>query len=126
MNAPTAVEFGDRVELNLERVRSESCEPQLGILSLAGVAEDSGFPPTIFDLNREFFRYADAVGQDGIEDFAEAAASQIAEIDVEVFGFGSICSGSSICGMLRDAAGRRSRPFRGPPSRPKTVREFAQ
>jgi hypothetical protein len=92
VNAATAAEFSDAAELDSEDLRRETSEPQLGILSLGAVLDAGGFSPRIFDLNRAFFRYADAVGELEIGGFAEAAALEISQIDAEVYGFGSICS----------------------------------
>jgi radical SAM superfamily enzyme YgiQ (UPF0313 family) len=92
VNAATAAEFSDTAEFEAEEIRRGSSDPQLGILSLAAVLEAQGCCPQIVDLNRMFYRYADAVGESGLEGFAELAASQIGAIDADVYGFGSICS----------------------------------
>jgi radical SAM superfamily enzyme YgiQ (UPF0313 family) len=92
VNAPTAAEFRDALEFKSELLRHESSEPQLGILSLAAVLETCGCSPRIVDLNRAFYRYADSVSESEIDGFAEVAASEISAVDVDVYGFGSICS----------------------------------
>jgi radical SAM superfamily enzyme YgiQ (UPF0313 family) len=92
VNAATAAEFTDVTEFNAEEIRRINTEPHLGILSLAAVLDASGCRPTIVDLNRIFYEYADAAGEDGLEDFAKLAATRIGSIDADVFGFGSICS----------------------------------
>jgi len=63
------------------------------ILSIAAVAESLGCETTVFDLNRRFFEFSDAVGEAGIDGFAESAAREIAKREADVYGFGSICSG---------------------------------
>lgn len=93
INAPTATEFSDPTELLSKHVRTETTQPQLGILSLGAVLEASGHSPRIVDLNREFFRYADAGGLEHIDGFVDAAAAQICDSGADVYGFGSICSG---------------------------------
>jgi hypothetical protein len=92
VNAPTAAEFGDDIELNSELVRQITLEPQLGILSLAAVLELRGDRVQIVDLNRAYFHLADAAGSSTLGEFAEVAASIIAAQDADVFGFTSICS----------------------------------
>lgn len=92
INAPTSCEFIDPHEFKSELVRRDSCAPQLGILNLAAQAEALGCITTIYDSNRAFFRFADAVGESQILEFAEFAARQIGALDADVFGFGSICS----------------------------------
>jgi hypothetical protein len=93
INAPIGTDYKDPSEFNSQYIREESCYPQLGILSLAAVLENGGWPTTIFDINREFFLFADLAGEAHIHAFAEAAAEQIAAFDADVYGFGSICSG---------------------------------
>lgn len=92
VNAATAAEFTDIAEFETEDIRRGSSDPQLGILSLAAVLEAQGCCPAIVDLNRMFYRCADSLGEEGLESFAELAASQIGAIDADVYGFGSICS----------------------------------
>ena len=92
VNAPTAAEFADAIEIRSDVVRQITLEPQLGILSLAGVLEVRGDNPEIVDLNRIYFHLADSAGMTRLDDFAEVAAAVIAAKDAEVFGFTSICS----------------------------------
>jgi hypothetical protein len=92
INAGTGTEFSDATEFKLDNLRLESSEPQLGILGLAAVLESQRCTPVLVDLNRSFYDYADLVGEEGIDGFAEVAAAQISSIDADVYGFGSICS----------------------------------
>jgi len=92
VNAATAAEFSDAAEYTTDVIRRDTNEPQLGILSLAARLEAEGWSPRIFDLNRTFFRYAEADGEAALENFAELAAQQIGAIQADVYGFGSICS----------------------------------
>jgi radical SAM superfamily enzyme YgiQ (UPF0313 family) len=92
VNAPTAAEFGGTIEIESDMVRQITLEPQLGILSLAAVLHAGGDSPEIVDLNRTYFQLADSAGISRLDDFAEIAASVIAEKDAEVCGFTSICS----------------------------------
>jgi radical SAM superfamily enzyme YgiQ (UPF0313 family) len=92
ISTPNSAEFTDPLEFTSDKVRRDSCWPQLGILSLAAVTESLGLLVTIYDSNRAFFSFADAMGAARLEEFAEFAASQIAAINAEVYGFGSICS----------------------------------
>jgi radical SAM superfamily enzyme YgiQ (UPF0313 family) len=92
-NAPTAAEFADSTELRIEAIRKETCEPQLGILSLAAVLERDGCAPRIVDLNRHYYRHVDAAGCSGIDDFARVAATEMTASGAQVYAFGSICSG---------------------------------
>jgi len=92
VSAPTAAEFGGTIEIESDVVRQITLEPQLGILSLAAVLEVRGDSPEIVDLNRTYFHLADSAGLSRLDDFAEVAASVIAEKDAEVCGFTSICS----------------------------------
>lgn len=92
VNAPTAAEFGDGIEIRSELVRQITLEPQLGILSLAAVVEARGDSAQIVDLNRAYYHLADYAGISKLSEFAEAAAAMIAAQDTEVYGFTSICS----------------------------------
>jgi radical SAM superfamily enzyme YgiQ (UPF0313 family) len=92
ISAPTAAEFGEETEIHSEAVRRITLEPQLGILSLAAVLEVHGACPQIIDLNRTYFQLADSDTSFNSGDFAEAAASTIAGMHADVFGFASICS----------------------------------
>src|SRR5579862_7034512 len=92
INAPTSAEFNDMAELRTEKVRRESSEPQLGILSLAAVLEQEVCAPWVLDLNRTFYRYADSVVDTETDEFAQVAAAEIASRNAGVYGFGSICS----------------------------------
>jgi radical SAM superfamily enzyme YgiQ (UPF0313 family) len=92
INAGTGTEFSDTTEFKLDSLRRRSSEPQLGILSLAAVLEAQECIPSLVDLNRSFYEFADLVGSSGIDGFSDIAAAQIASIDSDVFGFGSICS----------------------------------
>ncbi len=93
VNAPIGTDYKDPSEFNSEYIREESCYPQLGILSLAAVLENAGWPTKIFDINRAFFEFADTAGELRIHTFADAAAEQVAALDADIYGFGSICSG---------------------------------
>lgn len=93
VQAPVATQYADAVEFGAGKIRIQSCEPQLGILSIAAIAEGLGWETSIFDLNRRFFEFADAVGELGLDSFAAIAASEIAKREADVYGFGSICSG---------------------------------
>jgi hypothetical protein len=92
INAPTGVEFSDHTEINLPNLRAVAGEPQLGILNLASVLEAAGGVPSIVDLNRTFYAYADDQDVACLDEFAHVAAQRIAAIDADVYGFGSICS----------------------------------
>src|SRR5262249_53959977 len=92
VNAPTAAEFSGVVELDSNIVRQITQEPQLGVLSLAAVLEARGDNLQKVDLNRTYFQLTDSAGWSRLNDFAEVAASVIAEKDAEVCGFTSICS----------------------------------
>lgn len=92
INAATAAEFTDSVELRTEKIRRESCEPQLGILSLAAVLECQGCTPSLVDLNRLFYKFADSVEDSRRDEFAQITANEIASRQSTVYAFGSICS----------------------------------
>lgn len=92
IGAPNSAEFHDPLEFKNELIRSDSRSPQLGILSLAAITEELGCVTSVYDPNRAFFQFADAVGETRLHEFAELAARQICAIDAEVYGFGSICS----------------------------------
>jgi radical SAM superfamily enzyme YgiQ (UPF0313 family) len=81
--APILAEYRTDEELESATLR----DPQLGVLSLAAVAERRGDIVRIIDLDRAYLRN---LSQD--RDFAEAAAEEIAAIDAQVYGFSSICS----------------------------------
>jgi radical SAM superfamily enzyme YgiQ (UPF0313 family) len=92
INAGTGTEFSDATEFKLKSLRLTSSEPQLGILSLAAVLEAQHCTPSLIDLNRSFYEFADLVGEAGIDGFAEVAAAEIVATEADVYGFGSICS----------------------------------
>lgn len=92
ITTPTAAEFQEPEEFSSVSVQAVSGEPQLGILSLAAVLEQRGDSCQIVDLNRLFFKYANAGGAHTVRDFAAVAAELIAGADGEIYGFGSICS----------------------------------
>jgi hypothetical protein len=103
VKAPTAAEFAGGIEIESDLVRQVTLEPQLGILSLAGVLEARGESPELVDLNRTYFRLADSAGLTSLDDFAEVAASVVAAKDAEVCGFTSICSSYPL--TIRGASG---------------------
>ncbi|HEV3038789.1 MAG TPA: radical SAM protein [Candidatus Angelobacter sp.] len=81
--APILAEYRTDEELESATLR----DPQLGVLSLAAVAELRGDSVRIIDLDHAYLRN---LSQD--RDFAEAAAEEIAAVDAQVYGFSSICS----------------------------------
>lgn len=93
VSAPVASEFEAPEERSSERVRQETLEPQLGLLTLAAVLESRAHEVRLVDLNRLFYQFVDHNPKTASEDFAWAAASQIAGFDVPLYGFGTICSG---------------------------------
>jgi hypothetical protein len=93
INAPTSAEFSDPAEYRSHQLRSDTREPQLGILSLAAVLESQELHPQVVDLNRLFYQLADNHDEEALDDFASVAACEIASVDAEIYGFGTICSG---------------------------------
>jgi radical SAM superfamily enzyme YgiQ (UPF0313 family) len=92
ITAPTATEFEFATEITSESVRRAACQPQLGILSLAAVLEQSGYNLRIVDLNRAYLNYAMSAGVKNAEDFLQIATQLIVETGAEIYGFSSICS----------------------------------
>ena len=96
VNAPIGTDYKDAAEFNSLKVREESCYPQLGILSLAACLEKTEWPVRIFDTNRAYFEFAEEAGEAEIRQFATVAANQLASLQADIYGFGSICSGYPI------------------------------
>ena len=92
VNSATGAEFSDPTEFGIVPLREEVSEPQLGILSLAAVLEANGMQPRIVDLNQIFFALADSDAPGKIDEFATIAARQLANLGMDVYGFGTICS----------------------------------
>lgn len=92
MNAANGAEFSDPSEFRISSIREETCQPQLGILSLAAVLEMGGLAPQIIDLNRSFFALADAGRSGDLDNFISIAARQIVAAEADVYGFSTICS----------------------------------
>lgn len=91
VTAPTATEFKTEDELASKSVLWAASQPSLGILSLASVLLARGGAVQVIDLNHEYLEWVQA-GRKDSGDFAAHAAQAIAEIDADLYGFGSICS----------------------------------
>jgi radical SAM superfamily enzyme YgiQ (UPF0313 family) len=91
ITAPTVTEFGLPDEVRSESVRRSACDPQLGVLSLAAVLQQSGHNVRIVDVNHTYMNYACHDGS-AAYDFAYVVAQIIVREDAEIYGFGSICS----------------------------------
>ena len=109
VTAPTATEFRDFDELSSESVRWASCQPQLGILSLAAILESRGDDLHIVNLNRVYSDRANADQRFALDSFAEAAAAEIGMRDADLYGFSSICSSYPLTIRIAQAL-KRIRP----------------
>ncbi len=92
VTAAIATDFEDAGEGANQQKRGFSASPQLGILSLAGVLEQIGPPPSIVNLDQLYYRYLAECGSRGLQDFPQWVAPLIASTDAEIYGFSSICS----------------------------------
>lgn len=92
ITAPTVTEFRSREEILSRAVQQAASQPQLGILSVAGVLEQWGDRPHLFDANAEYLRYASAVDEACIDAFADHFASVAVRSNADVYGLSSICS----------------------------------
>lgn len=89
VTAATAAEFEDPEELESECVEDSAQRPQLGILSLAAVLGQSGYPLSLINLNRKFLEYKQGVH---IGDFASFAVQSVLDQEADLYGFGTISS----------------------------------
>jgi radical SAM superfamily enzyme YgiQ (UPF0313 family) len=92
ITAAIATDFEDAGEGANQSKRGFSASPQLGILSLAGVLEQTGSPPCIVNLDQLYYRYLADFGSRGLQDFPQWVAPLIASTAAEIYGFSSICS----------------------------------
>jgi radical SAM superfamily enzyme YgiQ (UPF0313 family) len=91
ISAPTVTEYKTADEWSSTDVQSSASRPQLGLLSLAAVLEETGHHPGIVDVNAEYLRFAAMPGS-SLDNCANFLASQIVRSEAELYGFGSICS----------------------------------
>ena len=84
-------------------------EPPLGILSLAALLEEMGIELQIFDVNRLFGEMAETERIEPLTTFFDAASTEIAGIEADIFGFGTI-TGSYPLTIRLAAEARRTHP----------------
>jgi radical SAM superfamily enzyme YgiQ (UPF0313 family) len=105
---PIVTELDGTASSRADIVR-RTMEPPLGILSLASLLEDMGIQPQIFDVNRLFYETADAGGVEPDGSYFDRASAQIAGIEADVFGFGTI-TGSYPLTVRLAAEAKRTHP----------------
>ena len=87
---PVTLEFTTDNQAKLRGLGDSLFEPSLGILTLASVLQQAGIAPRVFDLNG--FVRGLMLGEPAEElDVCHLAAPDIAAMDADVFGFGTIC-----------------------------------
>jgi radical SAM superfamily enzyme YgiQ (UPF0313 family) len=79
-------------------------EPPLGILTLAALLEEMGIDLQIFDVNRLFGEMAEAEGIEPRTTFFDAVSTEIADIEADIFGFGTITGSYPLTIRLAAAA----------------------
>lgn len=84
-------------------------EPPLGILGLAALLEQMGIKAEIFDVNRFFCRIADTEDLESHTTYFDEASAGIADIEADVFGFGTI-AGSYPLTIRLAAEAKRTHP----------------
>src|ERR1700712_955204 len=92
VTAPTITEFRSDEEIRSKAVQEAAVQPQLGILSVAAILEQWGDRPHLLDVNAEYLRFAEGLGDASIDDFAHHMAEAAARTNADVYGFSSICS----------------------------------
>ena len=73
-------------------MRALARAPKLGVLTLAGVLEQAGLRPRIFDLDDAYADYLAEACHWGLEGFPAWVAPRILSSDACIFGFSSLCS----------------------------------
>lgn len=97
VTAPTITEFAAREEITSRSVHEVGSDPQLGVLSLAGVLEQTVDQPEIVEINRTFLRYHTSCHNPRKQlDFTQVAAQDIAAKEAPLYGFSTICSSYSL------------------------------
>jgi hypothetical protein len=86
---PIVTELEGTVASRADVVRRTQ-EPPIGILSLAALLEQMGIKIRIFDVNRLFCEIAEAGGEEPRTAYFDEASAEIADIEADVFGFGTI------------------------------------
>jgi hypothetical protein len=89
---PTVAEFAGPQEVTSASVLEAAFEPQLGVLSLAAVLEQTGHAPQIVNLNQLFLRHSNAARAPKNLEFVATAAQAVAGKEAPLFGFSTICS----------------------------------
>jgi radical SAM superfamily enzyme YgiQ (UPF0313 family) len=87
-SGPSPAEVAEGRPLTKEIARA----PKLGVLTLAGVLEQAGLRPRIFDLDDAYADYLAEACHRGLEGFPAWVAPRILSSDACIFGFSSLCS----------------------------------
>jgi hypothetical protein len=92
VTAAIATDFEDPDEAASPEVRQAAEEPQLGVLTLAGIMEQRGSPPRVLNLNQAYYEYLDKGYTGGVAEFAPWVSRRMARYSTHLFGFSTICS----------------------------------
>lgn len=92
VTAAIATDFEDAGDAASGDVRAFAVAPQLGILSLASILEQSGIRPDLINLDQLYWEYLNQFGSRGLADFPVWVAPIIAASGADIYGFSSICS----------------------------------
>ena len=92
VTAAVSTDFEDPEEAQSRLVRALARAPKLGVLTLAGVLEQAGLRPRIFDLDDAYADYLAEACHWGLEGFPAWVAPRILSSDACIFGFSSLCS----------------------------------
>src|SRR5437016_14475076 len=88
VTAPIATDFEDPDDAASLEVREAAEEPQLGVLTLAGVLDRLGSRPHIFNLNQKYYAYLNKGYAGGVGPFAEWVARRLAATHATIFEIG--------------------------------------
>jgi radical SAM superfamily enzyme YgiQ (UPF0313 family) len=92
ITAAVSTDFEDPEEAQSRQVRAVARAPKLGVLTLAGVLEQAGLRPRIFDMDEAYADYLAEGGHRGLAGFPAWVAPRILSSDARIFGFSSLCS----------------------------------
>jgi radical SAM superfamily enzyme YgiQ (UPF0313 family) len=108
ISPPIATELDGTPASRADIVRRTQ-EPPLGILSLAAILEDLGIEIQVFDVNRLFGEMVETEHEEPRTTFLDIASAEIAGIEADIFGFGTI-TGSYPLTIRLAAAARHAHP----------------
>jgi len=106
VTAPIITDFEDPGDAASLEVREAAEEPQLGVLTLAGVLEERGARPHLFNLNQAYYNYLEGSPHGGVGRFAGWAAERLAATGADIFGLSTICSSYPLTVRIADCLKR--------------------